>query len=270
MQDLMSDGTGHGLPTIKKSILICTTHRSGSFWLCDLLNMTNESGRFTEHFNYKKSNSHLIDIPRPYVPAFYRAIKSGISSNGVFGTKILYPQLKDVERGFNEEGLHIGESGFDILTQRLSNIQIIRLRRKNRVRQAISYYRAQHTKKWWKVDDVANEPFLVDYLGLKHIRAIALEFERWERTWDKTLSRFPALPILDVSYEDLVENGSTEMPRLLSFLQLDAQSVSTTVTSKFKVQSDEYSEDVYRQYVKFDEGRTDVMLQRASMAAGRD
>jgi trehalose 2-sulfotransferase len=166
-------------PTL--SYLVCATPRSGSTLLCDLLDQTGIAGHPEEYFEALR-HSGLPRRPHEYFdperhaniverlafrelpdgkatpsdlwqPATYDrylawAIEEGTTPNGVFAAKLMWGYLGDFAtllRGIDGmAGLPVPE----LLGRAFPNLHYIRITRQDKVRQAVSLWRAVQTQTW--------------------------------------------------------------------------------------------------------------------------
>lgn len=83
------------LPAIQASYVICTTPRSGSNFLCEVLQSTEVAGRPDEYFRDPPADHEHWTVPeyRAYVERIQQA---GATPNGVFGIKLMWAYFGEV------------------------------------------------------------------------------------------------------------------------------------------------------------------------------
>ena len=158
----------------RTSYIIYAAPRSGSTLLCEALRKTNVAGRPGEFFTpaHAKYYSECWNIPlrdgtRHLGEDYFKYIYATTTSNGVFGTKIiweLFPYCLDQIRKL--EGME------ELSTSELVSIafpqhQAIMIMRSDKVRQAISWWKATKTNVWWQLGEKPQK--------------------RWRRNWSLTL-----------------------------------------------------------------------------------
>jgi LPS sulfotransferase NodH len=129
------------LPNI--TYLICATNRSGSSLVCEALKNTGIAGYPEEYF---WRGDELFWTERWGVSSFEdylkKAIEQGTSSNGVFGAKIMWGYFHDfIDKlkqlpGYQKTDLPA------LLPEFFPNLHYIHITRQDKVRQAISFWRA--------------------------------------------------------------------------------------------------------------------------------
>lgn len=136
------------------SYLICATPRSGSYLLCEALTKSGVAGRPAEYFwrDHAPYWRRLWGVTgeRQYLEA---AVMEATTPNGVFGAKTVWAYLDyltDMLRAIRsspDRGTH------DLLTSTFPNLRYISITRRDKVRQAVSHWRARQTNIWmWKED----------------------------------------------------------------------------------------------------------------------
>jgi LPS sulfotransferase NodH len=140
----------------KSCYFICGTPRSGSTLLAEALEATGLAGVPREYFDKEFEPFWFeklgIASPGEY---FDKILAAGATPNGVFGAKVLWSQTEHL-------ALRLGKPLADIEADRLAetfpNLRYIWLTRRDKVRQAISYYKAVRTRVWWRIRGEENAP----------------------------------------------------------------------------------------------------------------
>jgi LPS sulfotransferase NodH len=132
------------------SYLICSTPRSGSSLLCEALKDTNVGGRPAEYFSehneaYWSERWNVSNYP-DYIKS---SLEEGTTPNGVFGGKVMwtsnfpeFTQKLGKELGRKHMPVH------DLLSSVFPNLHYIWLGRRDKVRQAVSQWKASQTGIW--------------------------------------------------------------------------------------------------------------------------
>lgn len=215
--------------------IVCSTQRSGSTYLCHLLASTGVAGNPQEYFEARadtglpphpgyflaglpRTGAGIRDDLRPTDGPEYSELRSvdgweahlertfglGTTPNGVFGTKLMWNQLPDVEQHAAAIPDLVGTTGADLLTRLFDDPRYIWMRRQDKVRQAISLWRALQTRIWRLENPSADgeEPVLhYRYEGIEHLRRrLAADDEAWDRFFLQT-----GIEPLELYYETDVE-----------------------------------------------------------------
>lgn len=178
------------LPKMNLLYFIATIPRSGSGWLVHMLRNTEVVGYPDEYFNddhiYQKTWNELKDEP-------------------IVGIKL-------TDSAFNQHHKTIDPCIF-------SSAKYIFLKRKNKLEQAISGYRAEETRIW----NVQNEVSRKEYdkcsvtFSEKRILRILRVYKNSEVWWEKWFRNNNVVP-LRVWYEDILENPEKEVRSIIKFL----------------------------------------------------
>jgi len=138
------------MPEITTTYLVLATPRSGSTLLGQALNATDLAGDPREHFGHKMrfwANKWGAATITEFVD---RLMQERATDNGVFGAKLLYPHLRHLERTARTEPAFADLPLPAILDRLFPNLHYIRITRRDKIRQAISYWKAKETGIWGK------------------------------------------------------------------------------------------------------------------------
>ncbi len=211
-------GTGRVRTRAKKTLLICSTPRSGSNLLAEALASTRLCGLPLEYFNHEYEDefreqwqlSSTVSV-RDYLA---EAIGRTTTPNGVFGLKIHWHQLSRLlQRVFpgrpSTESVHEMSSLFP-------RIHYISLTRRDKLRQAISYSRALQTNIWWRVDGVRDpkERRVQPRYHRGQIAALLERIESYEAAWEHFYSQLGVEPARLI-YEDFDACGAAALAMTL-------------------------------------------------------
>jgi LPS sulfotransferase NodH len=241
------------------SYVICTAPRTGSSLLCSALWRTDVAGRPAEYFDIHPDNEahwkkHLAI--RDDADYLGKVLDAGTTANGVFGFKLHWYQSRALiaklladrqppvpsctpESGTPSAGAPASMDA--LLRSRLGNTNYIWLRRKNRVAQAISYYRASKTD-LWRVPAASAVPgdtahaVEFDYEAIhKHVHDV----EQFDRGWHAFFMR-DRLRALIVVYEDFVQSYEKTVRGVLGYLDVDDPRLAIS-PPPYRQQADEIS-----------------------------
>jgi LPS sulfotransferase NodH len=136
--------------------IVCTSPRTGSTLLCQGLSHSGRAGAPAEFFDHRTEveeywrRHYGIDRESDYVSGIIVATST---SNGVFGTKLHWSTLLDMYRALrgspaSPSPARQGGSLNDLLLQRFSTVRYVWLRRRNKIAQGISHFKASRTSVW--------------------------------------------------------------------------------------------------------------------------
>jgi trehalose 2-sulfotransferase len=258
----------------RRSYLVCATPRSGSTLLCDLLDRTGVAGHPQEYFEALRHSGlprrpheyfdHVLhaDIvqrlasrempqgpPTPsdlWVPERYDrylewALEDGTTDNGVFGAKLMWGYLDDfvtLLRSIDDSwaGLRVR----DVLRRAFRDPRFVRITREDKVRQAVSLWKAVQTQAWraGKGDAPRGEPEY-DARALRHL---VRQLTDHERSWEEWFDRIGERP-LGVTYEELAEAHEPVVRRVLQHLEVEVPEPLDLGPARLQVQADAISEE---------------------------
>lgn len=207
------------------SYILCTTQRSGSTYLCDLIAHTDVLGRpreyFVEDWLKRIASRPYLELPQGeevgFVQYLERVIEKTTSPNGVFGLKILQPHLLDMLRRLREYDAYRTMEDADILARVFPGVRFVWLTRRDKVRQAISLLNARQSGVWNSSQLPPGEGHaaaVLDNAGIDGAMRTLIEHEaRWQEF-------FAALRIepLTLVYEDFVRDPLPAVQRLAAYV----------------------------------------------------
>jgi LPS sulfotransferase NodH len=221
--------------------------RSGSQLLCDALEQTGVAGIPGEHFWHFWDDPEMT-ILRHYGVADQYALlahirRAGSTPNGVFALKI-GPHM-DYVLGCIRAAYPEAQGKRDALDRLFPNLQLIHLSRADKVRQAVSHWKAIQSRQWTlRRDD--NPVRVADELyNLNAIDTLAMQAARHDAYWQETFAELNLKPHA-VIYEDLQSDFDATMRRVFDFLDLAPR--ITASPPRVVKQADEISERWVERY----------------------
>ncbi len=205
----------------RRCYAVCAVARSGSNLLTDGLHATRRAGRpnqfFCELFEQTYAERYRLD-PRSDYAGYVRGIMDAtVTSNEVFGFKLMgwYLDLF-IERLRRTQAFGDGAE-MEVLHNAFPRLRLVRIRRRDKLRQAISKARAYQTGQW-KVrenEEPASEPHFDPAL----IDRCLLEVKREEDAWSRFFQR-TKVEAFTIEYEDLAGNYEETVSKVLAFLKI--------------------------------------------------
>jgi LPS sulfotransferase NodH len=233
------------------SYLVCATQRSGSTLLCELLRATDVAGGPDEYFEGLRETG-LARQPRQYFedpsvqdiaerltptlpgrpeqpgdfePWFRYVLQRGSTLNGVFGAKMMWNYLDDFKLRMAElPGL--GDLSFnERLEAVFPRLKIIFMRRRDKVAQAVSLWKAIQTQQWRTESESDSEQVETDetpdaqydYRAIEHLLN---ELHRWDARWEDWFHATGREPIR-VFYDEFTVSRAATIGRVLDALGID-------------------------------------------------
>jgi LPS sulfotransferase NodH len=226
-----------------RSYLVCATPRSGSTLLCELLKDTGVAGRPEEYFEARRDTGrpphpgdYLENLPRtgagirdddtpPPAPAHSSLIglkdypdhleqtfRLGTTRNGVFGTKMMWGQLPELQALAGELPEYARLELHALLTKLFGRPRYLWVTRADKVRQAVSLWRALQTRSWrleHKGKDDGEVTLTYRFEGIDHLVTMLLADDAgWQAFFESE-----SIPVLRVSYEDDLERDPEQAVR---------------------------------------------------------
>jgi LPS sulfotransferase NodH len=226
-----------------RSYAICSTPRSGSTLLCELLKSTGVAGRPEEYFEacadtglpphprdylagLAATDAGIRDDKRPpHAPEYSdlrglasyrehldRTFARGTTANGVFATKLMWRQLTHVQALACELPEYDRLPPAEVLGRLLGDPAYVWMRRRDKVRQAISLWRALQTRIWRREQRPENDRAPAPEYSFAGIDHLAIALQNDDRSWERYFETTGAAP-LTIVYEDDLEPdpaGTTE------------------------------------------------------------
>src|SRR4051812_12974699 len=261
------------------SYLVCATPRSGSTLLCHLLDQTGVAGHPEEYFEdlrhsgrprrpheYFDPERHANIIerlafrempdgperpPSPlWTPETYDqylawALEQGTTPNGVFGAKLMWGYLGDFAtllRGIE------GRAGLRVpvlLDRAFPGLRYVQITREDKVRQAVSLWRAVQTQAWRRDPGSEGGARAEPVFSFRAINYLVRQLTAHDASWDAYFLGLGIEP-LKVTHEELAEHPAPVVHRVLDHLAIDAPTPLDLGTPRLEAQTDELSEDWVR------------------------
>jgi trehalose 2-sulfotransferase len=262
-------------PEITRSYLVCATPRSGSTLLCHLLDGTGVAGHPEEYFEalrhsgeprrpheYFDTDRHANIIerlafrempgepgthdPHPHwTPGTYDryldwAREQGTTPNGVFGAKLMWGYLGDFAsllRGLDGlADLPVPE----LLSRAFPGLRYVQITRGDKVRQAVSLWKAVQTQAW-RGDARAAGETPEPAFSFRAINYLVRQLTAHDASWDAYFLGLGVEP-LKVTYEELAEAPEPVVRRVLEHLGVDPPAGFAVRAPGLTVQADSLSE----------------------------
>jgi LPS sulfotransferase NodH len=245
------------MPPTRSYIIACTP-RSGSHLLADGLTSTGIAGYPVERFPRFATGTTftaaqrdaLVFEPPPessYDPAqdaeyIARILEEGSSANGVFGVSIHWFQVNDAVRRLRSY-LNTSEGGaHDVLSRSFPGLSYIWLRRRDKVAQAVSWYKAIQTGRYVKTREArgasqrAAPEIAFDYSA---IQTYWTALRSSEKSWERFFATHGVEPLV-MDYESLCVDYEISVRHALAFLGLSGAGISVK-TSRHEKAADAQS-----------------------------
>lgn len=264
----------------QRGYLVCSTQRSGSTYLCQLLASTGVLGRPLEFFEARaetglpphpgyflaglpRTGAGIRDDERPTDGPAYsdlttvdgwaahldRTFALGTTPNGIFGAKLMWNQLPDLEQHASAIERFAGLSRIDLLGELFDGdigVRFVWMRRRDKVRQAISLWRALQTRTWRLEHKGEADPPALGYSfeGIEHLRRrLSADDEAWERFFARH-----GIDALELVYEEDVEADPDGSVRRVAAAVGTSLPAGWALQARTVRQADRLSDDWYEAY----------------------
>ncbi|MEQ8768101.1 MAG: Stf0 family sulfotransferase [Planctomycetota bacterium] len=227
-----------GLPRI--SYLVCSTPRSGSSLLCELLCHTELAGAPTEYLDTRVEADFRAVWRFDSLEEYCRLLLlKKTTPNGVFGFKAHFHQLAERLSTAAE------------LKSVFPGLQYVSIQRRDTLRQAVSLAKALQTDCWASHQtDVQAAPRYDRVLIHSQLQNIFRERYAWESFY-----RVEGIQPIRVDYDALVAAPRDTVSRVLGELQIEPPSELTLEAPTLQRQSDSVNEEWCRRYTESERTR---------------
>jgi LPS sulfotransferase NodH len=218
------------VPKVSLIYVICTSPRSGSTLLCNGLTNTGRAGAPAEFFD------HRVEVTAYWMSRFGfsrtsqfadRIVAATSTRNGVFGTKLHWTTRPAIHRAFcqslpNQVDDFRHRSLDDVLQAKFLAVHYIWRRRRNKVAQGISHFRADRSDRCeiprgHRLETSgASDSVVFDFRMIDHCIRNAIEYDR---EWENHFARHRLTP-LQLIYEDFVASYDKTLRRVLDFIDV--------------------------------------------------
>jgi len=239
-------------PPPERSYMICASPRTGSYLLSEGLAATGLAGRPTEFL----SPSFQLYWSERWSPSTYpdyleRVVAAGTTPNGVFGLKVHSSQLSHfLCQATGCARLPLRDQAA-VVEDWLPGVRYVWLRRRDRVRQAVSYARALQTHVWWH-GEPAPAPYGDPIPGTQRFDFALIErcveSLGWENAGWASYFRANGIDPLELYYEDVAADRPAAVGQVLEYLDLPPDAAARLPASRFQRQADAVSESWTQRY----------------------
>jgi trehalose 2-sulfotransferase len=213
--------------------VLCSTPRSGSTLLCDLLASTDVAGR--PHSYYRREDAaywaQLWDVPEPYRvgdPVFESAylaamLRYATNRTGVLGLRLMRSSLADASMRLDcAKGGHANIAAH--FAQAFGPTLYVHLSRRDKLAQAISWLRAEQSGLWHRAADGTERertsPPQAPIYDAKRIAALRNQLEGDDQGWNEFFAARRLHP-LRLTYETVSSDRQSALATILLALGRD-------------------------------------------------
>ncbi len=202
------------------SYLICATHRTGSTLLCEALKNTGIAGQPEEYFwrEYEILWQQRWETSS-YSDYLDKVLQYATTPNGVFGAKVMYAYFDDFVNKMRQIQGYVDLRTHELISTFLVNPRYIWIRRRDKVRQAVSLYKAVQSQHW---ELYTNDPIIpyqelaFDFEAIKYWLQTII---RDEASWQEYFTQCGIYPF-NIFYEDFVAAYEATILGVLRYLKI--------------------------------------------------
>lgn len=203
----------------KTSYLVCGIPRSGTSLLCHALRNTGIAGRPEEYFwrgdeAFWSWRWHTSTYGE-YVGT---AIREGTTPNGVFGARVMWGYMGEFLEKLAATRPREKFQGHRLLSEWFPNLHYVRMSRRDRIAQAVSWARAVQSDVWYSGDTRrAGRTVKFDF---DQIDNLVNEIGDHEEAWDAYF-RASGVDLLHLFYEELSSDLDVAIVAVLGHLGIE-------------------------------------------------
>jgi trehalose 2-sulfotransferase len=223
-----------------RSYVICCVQRTGSWLLAHTLADTGYAGRPSDYFDEEERKTHTREwgLPSGALAPYIAAVREHATTpNGVLGSKLMWNDFDRLRQNSLRPPAGT-DAGLELIRTAFGDPQFVWLRRLDKVRQGISWWRAFATDQWaLRPDQEAKGPAADVELIMRLVR-LAEQCEDGWRQWFVSTGIQPC----EVTYEDLAQDRLAVANRVLGFLNLPRLEPGTLPPVRYRQQADHLTE----------------------------
>lgn len=228
-----------------RSYLICTVQRTGSELLCTLLHDTGIAGLPPRH-ELCQACWQKEWTPEEFSANIACALRGATGGNGLCGTRMFWNAwglfLERAKLAFSE----MDADDLEVLKAVFHELQFVWLRRQNKLRQAISFWRATTGGDQFRYP-TDGTPVNVPEFDFDRISLFIHHVSEQEDNWKDWFDNHEITP-MQVTCEDLLTDRERVIREVLEFLKLDCPADLPMPKPRVRQQADEHTERYIRLY----------------------
>lgn len=236
-----------------RSYLICSVQRAGSWLLCHALEDTGVLGIPAEYFHRGDERFWRDRWGVCGEDAFLRAVREEpVTANGVWAAKMMWNYVADVIarlRAWPRLGLGAEAADCDVLAAAFPGLRYVWLRREDKLRQAISWWRADATGQYaLAAGQSPSPPPAFDRDAIDRLVRFAEACEIGWRDWFDANSIRP----FEIMYEDRGGNLDRAVRDVAGFLDVTVPPGLDRIRPRLRRQADHHTERLIELFMRHD------------------
>jgi LPS sulfotransferase NodH len=222
-----------------RSYVICCVQRTGSWLLAHTLADTGYAGRPSDYFDEEERKTHTREwgLPTSDLAPYVRAVREHATTpNGVLGSKLMWNDFDWLRSSISPPAGT--DAGLEFMRMVFGDPQFVWLRRADKVRQGVSWWRASVTGQWGlRPDQDAGQPAP----DVEEMVQLVRFTERCEEGWRQWFASTGIQPC-EVVYEDLARDRLTAANAVLEYLRLPRLDARSVPGVRYRQQADSLTE----------------------------
>jgi trehalose 2-sulfotransferase len=246
---------------VSLTYLVAATQRSGSTLLCRALADTGVAGRPEEYFltgppeafppGWKFWEEGIFALPHGEMSReeyLDLVLRLGTTPNGVFGAKLMWNNVPWVLEKLGELPRFAGLDRAETFGALFPNLHVLRLTRRDRVGQAVSWARAAQDGVWVVSDTEVAAPTSEPAYAYDFVAGLEGLLVEGERGWPELCAEMRVTPF-EIVYEELVDPSTYEptIRAVLSHLGIDNDGIEIPAPRTHQ-QADAVNRDWVKRY----------------------
>jgi trehalose 2-sulfotransferase len=222
-----------------RSYVICCVQRSGSWLLAHTLADTGYAGRPSDYFDEAERENHAREwgVPVGDLTAYAHAVRDHATTpNGVLGSKLMWNDFDSLRSSLRPPAGT--DAGLEFMRTTFGDTQFVWLRRADKVRHGISWWRAAVTDQWALRPGQQAEQPAPDVEEIVQFVRLAQQWEDGWRQWFAATGIHPH----KILYEDLAGDRLAVANGVLEFLHLPQLDAKTLPPVRYRQQADSLTE----------------------------
>jgi len=236
---------GRRTQQVNLAYLVFFTPRSGSYLLCDRLEASGVAGRPAECFGPVKGNS--AGEADSAVRQLATSVACACTPNDVFGAKVTRFHFGQFSERLASE---VGDPDIDLadaLSVLAADLRFVWIRRHDRARQAVSYWRALATGEWALISGATPTSIDPSAFDVGEVRRLESRIAS-DETWIETYLRERRTSAFVVWYEDLEADPDGIADDVLNSMGL-TRTRGSMRRPRLSRQADSVSEELVERYL---------------------
>lgn len=228
--------------------LVCSVPRSGSTYFCHLLGSTGSLGmqpydrrRYEHILRYFRDGFEGVDWSSTGVAELFdAAFAASATPNGAMGFKVMWEHFDRILDEGRRLGRDRGMSRLEAEKRIAGETKFVWLRRRNEVRQAVSWNKALQSNGWnIEAQQEYRGRYVYDFPGIALARR---RIRRAETAWERFFERCGVEPLV-LYYEDYLADIPAALRAVAELLGLPPPANIAAESRLLQVQSDALSEE---------------------------